>query len=84
LFIIFKAGREGRAKFGKWKKEKGHAGTTNKEKLKTKNFQMLKPKLRKKQKRSFRDKQVRVNLYLLFNHIFNFFLDCTSRCIVKR
>ena len=59
--------------------------TTNKEKLKTKNFQMLKPKLRKKQKQSFRDKQVRLfNSYLLFNHIFNFFLDCTSKCIVKR
>jgi protein SDA1 len=58
FFINFKAGREGRAKFGKWKKEKGHAGSTNKEKLKNKNFQMLKPKLRKKQKRSFRDKQV--------------------------
>ncbi|CAF0956176.1 unnamed protein product [Adineta steineri] len=52
------AGREGREKFGKWKKEKGRVGTTNKEKLKTKNFQMLKPKLRRKQKRSFRDKQI--------------------------
>lgn len=60
LFLMFylKAGREGRPKFGKWKKEKGRVGTTNKEKLKTKNFQMLKPKLRRKQKRSFRDKQV--------------------------
>ena len=54
----FQAGREGREKFGKWKKEKGRVGSTNKEKLKTKNFQMIKPKLRKKQKRSFRDKQV--------------------------
>ncbi|CAF4947116.1 unnamed protein product [Rotaria sp. Silwood1] len=59
------AGREGRQKFGKWKKEKGRAGTTNKEKLKTKNFQMLKPKLRKKQKRSFRDKQIALRDALL-------------------
>ncbi|CAF4038000.1 unnamed protein product [Rotaria sordida] len=59
------AGREGRPKFGKWKKEKGQAGTTNKEKLKTKNFQMLKPKLRKKQKRSFRDKQIALRDALL-------------------
>ncbi|CAF1438211.1 unnamed protein product [Rotaria sordida] len=59
------AGREGRPKFGKWKKEKGRAGTTNKEKLKTKNFQMLKPKLRKKQKRSFRDKQIALRDALL-------------------
>ncbi|UJR16558.1 hypothetical protein I4U23_003459 [Adineta vaga] len=59
------AGREGREKFGKWKKEKGHAGTTNKEKLKNKNFQMLKPKLRKKQKRSFRDKQIALRDSLL-------------------
>ncbi|CAF1430019.1 unnamed protein product [Rotaria sordida] len=59
------AGREGRPKFGKWKKEKGQAGTSNKEKLKTKNFQMLKPKLRKKQKRSFRDKQIALRDALL-------------------
>ncbi|CAF2030750.1 unnamed protein product [Rotaria magnacalcarata] len=59
------AGREGRAKFGKWKKEQGHAGTTNKEKLKNKNFQMLKPKLRNKQKRSFRDKQIALRDALL-------------------
>jgi len=59
------AGREGRPKFGKWKKEKGHAGSTNKEKLKNKNFQMLKPKLRKKQKRSFRDKQIALKNALL-------------------
>ncbi|CAF0907524.1 unnamed protein product [Adineta ricciae] len=59
------AGREGREKFGKWKKEKGRVGSTNKEKLKNKNFQMLKPKLRKKQKRSFRDKQISLRDSLL-------------------
>jgi len=59
------AGREGRPKFGKWKKEKGRGGSTNKEKLKNKNFQMIKPKLRKKQKRSFRDKQIALRDALL-------------------
>ena len=62
-------GREGREKFGKWKKEKGRVGSTNKEKLKMKNFQMLKPKLGKKQKRSFRDKQVQFNLIFNYNSI---------------
>jgi len=89
IIIIHKlqAGREGRPKHGKWKKEEGRVGSTNKEKLKKKNFQMLKPKLRKKQKRSFRDKQVYFNKYLIFKYIFSSFfliLDRVTRFVDKR
>ncbi|KAK3099295.1 hypothetical protein FSP39_002193 [Pinctada imbricata] len=54
------AGREGRGKFAHgYEKMNPNASTTNKDKLKTKNFMMVKHKVqRKKIKRSFRDKQV--------------------------
>jgi hypothetical protein len=38
LFYESQAGREGREKFGKWKKERGRAGSTKKEKRKIKVF----------------------------------------------
>ncbi|XP_064636472.1 protein SDA1 homolog [Lineus longissimus] len=61
------AGREGREKFGKWKDTKmnPHASTTNKQKKKNQNFMMIKHKVQKKQKRSFRDKQLALKHSLL-------------------
>lgn len=52
-----KAGTEGREKFGARNKD-SKLGKTNLEKKKTKNFQMVKHKMNKKFKRSFKDKQV--------------------------
>ncbi|KAH8025391.1 hypothetical protein HPB51_007703 [Rhipicephalus microplus] len=53
-----KEGREDREKFGGRKKKKGEfASQSNKEKRKTKVFNMVKHKLKRKQKRSFREKQ---------------------------
>jgi len=54
------AGREGREKFGqREKRQNPNASSTNKEKLKSKNFMMLKHKVRRvKGKRSFHEKQV--------------------------
>ncbi|RNA26571.1 SDA1 -like protein [Brachionus plicatilis] len=52
-----KEGREGRDKFGHRYKD-SNLGKTNKEKLKTKSFQMLRPKLNKKHRRSFKEKQM--------------------------
>jgi protein SDA1 len=51
-------GREDREKFGGRKaKMNEHASTTNKQKLKNKNFMMLKHKLKGKAKKSFVQKQ---------------------------
>ncbi|XP_071547057.1 protein SDA1 homolog isoform X2 [Panulirus ornatus] len=60
------AGREGREKFGY---KKSHinpdASTSNKIKLKTKNFMMLKHKIAGKHKKSFREKQIKLKNALL-------------------
>ena len=56
-------GREDRPKYGGKKdfRQNPHASTTDKEKQKGKNFMMVKHKInKKKQGRSFRDKQVRI------------------------
>ncbi|KAG1670639.1 Protein SDA1 [Nymphon striatum] len=59
-------GREGREKFGKAQKRSNpHASTTDKEKSKKKAFMMIKHKLKHKQKRSFRDKQIALKKSLL-------------------
>lgn len=50
-------GREGRDKFGARHKE-SKLGKTNNEKKKSKAYQMVKHKMNKKFKRSFKDKQV--------------------------
>uniref|UniRef100_A0A1E1X5C2 Protein SDA1 n=1 Tax=Amblyomma aureolatum TaxID=187763 RepID=A0A1E1X5C2_9ACAR len=61
-----KEGREGREKFGGRKKKKGEfASQSNKEKRKNKVFNMVKHKLKRKQKRSFRDKQIALRDALL-------------------
>lgn len=61
-----KEGREDREKFGGRKKKKGEfASQSNKEKRKTKVFNMVKHKLKRKQKRSFREKQVALRDALL-------------------
>ncbi|XP_065183405.1 protein SDA1 homolog [Sycon ciliatum] len=54
------AGREGRAKYGARRpKMNPHASTTHKEKRKSKNFMMLRQKMRySRSQRSFRDKQI--------------------------
>uniref|UniRef100_A0A5K3F5A4 Protein SDA1 n=2 Tax=Mesocestoides corti TaxID=53468 RepID=A0A5K3F5A4_MESCO len=51
-------GREGRKKYGfQVNRMNPHASTTNREKRKNKTFQMIKHKVRRKAKRSFREKQ---------------------------
>ncbi|XP_077519022.1 SDA1 domain containing protein Mys45A [Amblyomma americanum] len=61
-----KEGREGREKFGGRKKKKGEfASQSNKEKRKNKAFNMVKHKLKRKQKRSFREKQIALRDALL-------------------
>lgn len=61
-----KEGREDREKFGGRRKKKGEfASQSNKEKRKTKAFNMVKHKLKRKQKRSFRDKQIALRDALL-------------------
>ena len=59
--LYTQAGRDGREKFGRREKRANpNASSTNKEKRKTKNFMMLRHKVRKvKGKRSFHEKQVR-------------------------
>jgi len=53
-----KEGREDREKFGSRKRKMNeHASTTNKQKLKTKNFMMVKGKFKHKAKKSFVQKQ---------------------------
>lgn len=58
-------GREGREKFGRKKKKAEFASQSNKEKRKTKAFSMIKHKLKRKQKRSFREKQIALRDALL-------------------
>ncbi|KAG0726388.1 Protein SDA1 [Chionoecetes opilio] len=59
-------GREGREKFGVKKgRMNPHASTTNREKIKGKNFMMLKHKVAGKQKHSFRSKQIKLKNALL-------------------
>lgn len=57
-------GREGRDKFGDRKKE-SRLGKTNTEKKKSKPMQMVKHKMNKKFKRSFKDKQISLKKSLL-------------------
>jgi len=52
-----KEGREDRGKFGQRIKD-DRLGKTNKEKRKNKSFMMIRHKVNKKVKRSFKDKQV--------------------------
>jgi len=52
-------GREGREKFGARQiRQNPHASTTNKEKAKKKTFMMMKHKVKRKQNRSYKDKQL--------------------------
>lgn len=61
-----KKGREGREKFGyKDGRHSVHCSTTNREKKKTKNFQMIRHKARGKVKKSFRDKQISLRKHLI-------------------
>jgi len=60
------AGREGREKFGGGRKKMNeNSSTTNKQKDKKKAFSMTKHKIKKKVKRSFRDKQIDLRNRLL-------------------
>nr|XP_045583538.1 protein SDA1 homolog [Procambarus clarkii] len=60
------AGREGREKYGTKKgRMNPNASTTNKEKNKGKSFMMVKYKVGRKQKKSFRDKQIKLRNSLL-------------------
>jgi len=59
-------GREGREKFGSGRQKLNEfASTTNKQKAKKKNFSMMKHKIKKKVKRSFREKQMDMQKSLL-------------------
>nr|CDS17797.1 protein sda1 [Echinococcus granulosus] len=59
-------GREGRKKYGfQVNRMNPHASTTNREKRKKKTFQMIKHKVRRKAKRSFREKQASLREHLL-------------------
>uniref|UniRef100_A0A147BSR7 Protein SDA1 n=1 Tax=Ixodes ricinus TaxID=34613 RepID=A0A147BSR7_IXORI len=58
-------GREGREKYGYRQKKGEFASRTNKEKRKTKAFAMIKHKVKRKVKRSFRDKQIALRDALL-------------------
>ncbi|VDN01392.1 unnamed protein product, partial [Thelazia callipaeda] len=61
-----KKGREGRDVFGKPKKTGAHVGRTNRELTKKKNFQMVRHKLRgKNRQRSFKERQESLRKYLL-------------------
>ncbi|EFO28109.1 hypothetical protein LOAG_00368 [Loa loa] len=61
-----KKGREGRQQFGKPKKTGAHVGRTNRELMKRKNFQMVRHKLRgKNRQRSFKERQESLRKYLL-------------------
>uniref|UniRef100_A0A0M3IKB9 Protein SDA1 n=1 Tax=Ascaris lumbricoides TaxID=6252 RepID=A0A0M3IKB9_ASCLU len=60
------AGRESREQFGRPKKKGAHVGRTNRELAKRKNYQMVRQKVRgKNRKRSFRDQQLSLKKYLL-------------------
>lgn len=59
-------GREERDKFGyKDRRKNIHCSKTNREKRKTKNYQMVKHKAKGKIKRSFKDKQIALRNYLI-------------------
>lgn len=59
-------GREGREEYGKPKKRGAHVGRTNRELAKRKNYQMVRQKIRgKNRQRSFRDQQHSLRKYLL-------------------
>ncbi|RVE45237.1 hypothetical protein evm_010127 [Chilo suppressalis] len=59
-------GREDRDKFGyKDRRKNIHCSKTNREKKKTKNYQMVKHKVKGKIKRSFKDKQIAFRNYLI-------------------
>lgn len=59
-------GREDRDKFGyKDRRKNIHCSKTNREKRKTKNYQMVKHKAKGKIKRSFKDKQIAFRNYLI-------------------
>lgn len=59
-------GREDRNKFGyKDRRKNIHCSKTNREKRKTKNYQMVKHKAKGKVKRSFKDKQIAFRNYLI-------------------
>ncbi|KAL3985308.1 SDA1 family protein [Acanthocheilonema viteae] len=61
-----KKGREGRQQFGRPKKTGAHVGRTNRELMKRKNFQMVRHKLRgKNRQRSFRERQESLRKYLI-------------------
>jgi len=61
-----KKGQEGREKFGyKDGRQNIHCSKTNREKRKKQNFQMIKHKVNRKVKRSFKDKQVSLRNHLL-------------------
>lgn len=61
-----KKGQEGREKFGyKDGRMNIHCSKTNRERKKKKNFQMIKHKVQRKVKRSFKDKQVALRNHLL-------------------
>lgn len=59
-------GRTDRSQFGfKDNRKNEHSSKTNKEKRKTKNFQMMRQKARGKVKKSFKDKQAAMRKHLL-------------------
>ncbi|XP_054724201.1 protein SDA1 homolog [Uloborus diversus] len=60
-----KEGREGREKFGSKKKKNPNTGKTQKQHNRNKAFNMIKHKVRSKQKRSFKDKQIALRNALL-------------------
>ncbi|KAI1724811.1 SDA1 domain-containing protein [Ditylenchus destructor] len=61
-----KEGRDENEKFGRPKKRGAHVGRTNRELAKCKNFQMVRHKVRgKNRQRSFRDQQISLRNYLL-------------------
>lgn len=65
FICLFQEGREGREKYGYRQKKTEFASRTNKEKRKTKAFSMIKHKVKRKQKRSFREKQIALRDALL-------------------
>lgn len=65
-------GREGREKFGRGRQKLSEfASTTNKQKDKAKNFSMMKHKIKKKSKKSFREKQLELKKRLVKQQKFN-------------
>jgi len=67
-----KKGREGREKFGRGRQKLSEfASTTNKQKDKAKNFSMMKHKIKKKSKKSFREKQLELKKRLVKQQKFN-------------